>query len=224
MKRFFIAGTGTGIGKTLVTTALVWQLRQQEKRVTALKPVISGFEPNDPESDTSLILQSLGVDPQSLDSVSPWRFTAPLAPNLAAAREGKKLDMHEIAGFCRDHEKPETDILLVEGAGGVMSPLSDHHTMLDWIETLGWPVILVAGSYLGSISHTLTAAEALKGRSAALHTVVVSESSPSEVAIADTVDSLVKFLHMDIPVVTLPRLPAKQERWKQSPPISWICT
>jgi dethiobiotin synthetase len=226
MNRFFVTASGTEIGKTLVMTTLCWQLRQQGKRVTALKPVISGFDPKDSESDTMLILQSCGIEPkpQLLDAVSPWRFRAPLAPNHAAAREGKKLDLKEIVTFCRDHEKLETDIVLAEGAGGVMSPLTDTYTMLDWIDELRWPVILVAGNYLGSISHTLTAAETLKSRGAGLHAVVVCEAATGPVAINDTVDTLAKFLHMDIPVVKLPRLSVTQERWKQAPLISWICT
>lgn len=226
MSRYFITSTGTDIGKTLVTTALCWQLTQQGKSVTALKPVISGFKQNDPSSDTALILQSCGLpaEPQMMNTISPWQFSAPLAPALAAAREKKKLIFGDVVTFCREHESLNADVLLVEGAGGVMSPLTHSHTMLDLMQSLGWPAILVTGSYLGSISHTLTAVEALRVRGIALHALIISESEHVSVSIEDTASLLEGFLPAEIPVVKLPRLGVKPQMWKHVPLISWICT
>jgi len=147
MQPFFITSTGTNIGKTLVTTALVWQLRQAGKMVTALKPVISGYDPNDAQSDSALILQSYGLTPAHdlAASISPWRYTIPLAPNMAAAKEGKPVEFEKLVAFCREHMALASDIVLVEGVGGVMVPLDNAHTVLDWMVALGWPVILVGG-------------------------------------------------------------------------------
>jgi dethiobiotin synthetase len=177
MDSFFITSIGTGIGKTLVTTALCSQLRQQGKKVTALKPIVSGFTYDDPESDPALILQSCGLMPTKalIDTISPWRFAAPIAPNMAALSEGKTIDLDKVIAYCRDHTNLKSDAVLLEGAGGVMAPISDQYTMLDWMEGLQWPVILVAGSYLGSLSHTLTAVEALRGRGVPVRALVISE-------------------------------------------------
>lgn len=222
---FFITATGTGIGKTLVTTALCWQLTQQGKAVTALKPVVSGFNPDDEESDTALILKSRGLHPTPamINTISPWRFAAPLAPNLAAAKEGRSLAFEDVENFCREHAALKSDIVLVEGAGGVMAPLNDTHTMLDLMRELAWPVIVVTGSYLGAISHTLTAMEALMARKLPVRALVMSESEGSAVPLDDTVAALSPFVPADIPLVKLPRLRVKNEAWKHVANISWIC-
>lgn len=222
---FFITGTGTCIGKTLVTTALCAQLRQQGKTVTALKPVVTGFNSEDAASDTALILQSCGLTPTPamINTVSPWRFKAPLAPNLAAAKEGRSIAFDEVAAFCREHAALESDIVLIEGAGGVMAPLNDTHTALDLMQELAWPVILATASYLGAISHTLTAMEALHARRLPIRALVMSESDASAVTLDDTVAALSPFVPADIPLVKLPRLRVKSELWKHAPPISWIC-
>lgn len=224
MQSFFITAPGTGIGKTLVTTALCWQLRQQGKTVTALKPVITGYDASDPENDTALILKSCGLapTPQLMETVSPWRFSAPLAPGMAAAREGKTIDIEALTGFCREHAGLQSDVVLVEGAGGVMAPLSDAHTALDWIEALGWPVILVAGSYLGALSHTLTALEALRGRDVAVRAIAVSESAGGSVSLDGTVRALEKFIPATTPIAKLPRLTVRRELWKAAPLVSWM--
>jgi len=223
MQSFFIAAPGTGIGKTVVTTALCWQLRQSGKKLTALKPVISGYDPDDEQNDTALILKSCSITPteEAVEAVSPWRFAAPLAPDMAAAREGKPpVDLEALTAFCRNGGE---DYMLVEGIGGVMTPINDRHTVLDWMAALGWPVILVAGSYLGSISHTLMALEVLRARGLSVKALVVSESE-SSVLLEDTVATLEKFLLAPIPVVKIPRIVAQGDLWKHAPPISGICT
>lgn len=222
---FFITSSGTDVGKTLVTTTLCWQLKQMGKKVTALKPLITGFDPSDRNSDVALILQSCGLTPsrEVMGTIAPWCFSAPLAPSMAAAKEGKSIDLKKVVEFCRDHLLLQSDIVLVEGPGGVMVPIDGQHTVLDWMQQLTWPAILVVGSYLGAISHALTAVEVLRGRKIAIRALVVNESEGSEVSLNDTVDSLVKLVPVDIPVVKLPRLRVKEEIWKHMPNISWIC-
>jgi dethiobiotin synthetase len=202
--RRFITSTGTGIGKTYVTALLCRQLRMAGRTVRALKPVISGFDPADcADSDTALILRALGqaVIPDTIDAVSPWRFHAPLSPDMAAAREGRSLDVAELTAFCRPGQE---DVLLIEGVGGAMVPLSKTETVTDWMLALDIPAIVVAGSYLGTISHTLTTVTAMQGRGVAVTAVVVSESAESPVRLAETVAAIARFIP-DIPVVPLPR-------------------
>ncbi len=222
---FFITSTGTGIGKTLVTTALCWQLREQKKTVTALKPVVSGFDQADSKNDSALILQSCGLTPtpQMMKAISPWQFSAPLAANVAAAREGKTIDFGEVAHFCRDHTALETDVVLVEGAGGVMAPLNDTRTMLDLMQELHWPVVLVAGSYLGSISHTLSALEVLRARLILVRALVISESEDAAMPIEEMAAAISGFVPAEIPVVKLPRMRVEKDQWKYVPTISWMC-
>lgn len=221
MQRFFITGTGTGIGKTLVMTSACWQLSRAGKKVTALKPIISGFDISDMQNDTARILQSLGrrVTAEAIHEISPWRFAAPLSPHMAAAREGKNIALDEVVKFCGQQQG---DAVLAEGAGGVMSPINNHATMLDVMEALSWPVILVAGSYLGALSHTLTALEALRARRITVTAVVVSESEHSAMGLTETKETVEKFVRADVPVILLPRVPNRDEQWKNTPPLDWI--
>jgi len=177
----FVAGAGTEIGKTYVTAALVRRLRETGP-VLALKPLASGVPPlDDPafaDSDTARLLaaQGLPVEAATVDACSPWRFAAPLAPDQAAAREGRQVSLDEIAAWCRTRIATADRPVVVEGVGGLMSPITPEATGLDWIEALALPVILVSGSYLGAISHALTATEVLRLRGSSLRAVVVSES------------------------------------------------
>jgi dethiobiotin synthetase len=222
---FFITGTGTDIGKTLVTTTLCWQLRQNRHHVTALKPVISGFAAEDRESDSALILKSCGLKPtpQTMKAISPWQFAAPFSPHMAARKEKKFIVFEEVVAFCEEHAACESDIVLVEGAGGVMSPLDDTHTVLDWMARLRWPAILVGGSYLGAISHTLTALAALHQRRIPLAALIVSESKGSEVSLEETAQGLSSLVPPTIAIVKLPHARGQKELWKAMPNIGWIC-
>ena len=105
MTTHFITSSGTGIGKTLVTAALAWQLRKLGQSVCAIKPVISGFTPeNATESDSGILLAALGekVTYDAIKLITPWRYSAPLAPDLAASREGRTLNLAEVVEFCRE--------------------------------------------------------------------------------------------------------------------------
>lgn len=218
MKTRFIASSGTGIGKTLVTAALTRQLRQAGQSVRVLKPVISGYTPEThAESDTAILLQSLDrpATPVAIDAVSPWRFAAPLSPDMAAARENRALDLGAIVEFCRSAAAGTEDVLLIEGVGGVMVPLTGTETVLDWMDALAAPALLVVGSYLGTISHTLTAAAALRARGIPLAGIVISESEESPVAVAEIRDAIARFVD-DAPILTIPRL-AGAAPWKDAP-------
>jgi dethiobiotin synthetase len=205
----FIAGTGTDVGKTHVTVALIEALRAAGLALGALKPVVSGFE-NPAGSDPARLLEALGeaLTPQSLDRMSPWRYRAPLAPDHAARLEGRSVSFDAVARLCEDRAGEAGGALLfIESAGGVMSPLSDDHTMLDLAERLGAGVILVAGSYLGTISHTLTAVLALRSRGAPLLAIVISENAPENAAgpdLEETRGAVARFLP-GVPIFLAPR-------------------
>ena len=223
-QKYFVTGSGTGIGKTLVTASLAYQLRAGGKRVSALKPVISGYVEGDMSSDTAQLLQSLGqaVNPLTIAAVSPWKFAAPLAPNMAAAAEGKEIIFSEVVDFCNVSRTSE--ITLIEGAGGMMSPLTKAQTMLDVAVALECPAIVVVGTYLGAISHALTACEVLRAHGVAVQAVVVSESAESATSTEQTALMLKSFLPYAKYIVPLPRVAGGENLWHHTADLTWILT
>ncbi|OYW28243.1 MAG: dethiobiotin synthase [Caulobacter sp. 12-67-6] len=177
MRSLFVAGTGTDIGKTHVACALIRAVRARGLSVDAFKPVVSGFDPADPEaSDPGRLAQAL-EEPDALTRISPRRYRAPLAPNLAARIEGETLRLEDLIADCHNRlARADRDLLLIEGAGGVMSPLTDAATNLDLMVALDLPILLVAGSYLGTVSHILTALEVIRARGLAVSCIVMSET------------------------------------------------
>ncbi|HUO23714.1 MAG TPA: dethiobiotin synthase [Caulobacteraceae bacterium] len=195
MAAFFITGSGTDIGKTYLTAGLLAHWRGQGLSPWALKPVVSGFDEADPAgSDPAILLAALGraVTPKALDALAPFRFRAPLSPDHAAALEGRDLTLAAAVEACRRAMDQAAGPVLIEGAGGVMSPLNAHETMLDLIVAVGAPVVFVAGDYLGAISHALTGLTALKARGAAIAAIVVNESGQGSVGLEQTAASLTR--------------------------------
>jgi dethiobiotin synthetase len=207
MSAIFVTGTGTDIGKTFVTATLVRHLRAAGREASALKPVVSGFDMAAAQtSDPGVLLAAQGkpVNAEEIERISPWRFAAPLAPDMAAAREGRSVDFKELIAFSQRAADSARGTLLIEGVGGVMVPLDARHTVLDWMSALRLPVLMVAGSYLGTISHTLTALHVIALRKLEICAVVVSESANSAVALDDTVTAISRFA-APIDVVGVPR-------------------
>lgn len=223
MRAFFVTASGTEVGKTVVACLLCRQLRAAGRRVRAVKPVITGFDDDAPGgTDTALLLDAQGLDatPGAVAEASPWRFRAALSPDMAARREGRSIDFRRLVDFCRGLRDEAGDVLLIEGLGGVLVPLTDKETVADWIAALAVPALLVTGSYLGTLSHTLTAAEALKARGIHVAAVIVSESADSPVPLAETVETLERFV---TPVLALPRLNDTEE-WRDAPDLTAALT
>ena len=148
----FVTASGTEVGKTFVACGLARAWQSAGWQVAAIKPVMSGFDPERlEESDAGRLLTACGraVTADSVTSVSPWRFEAAISPDMAAARAGVEIDFEALLHFCRRAQAQATDVLIVEAAGGVMAPLTQTRTMLDWAAALGAPVLLVGGTYLG---------------------------------------------------------------------------
>ncbi|MDX2073752.1 MAG: dethiobiotin synthase [Alphaproteobacteria bacterium] len=220
-QKFFITSSGTGVGKTLVTASLAYQLRTKGKTVSVIKPAITGYVDGDMGSDTAFLLQSMGlpVNPATVQTVSPWRFKAPFAPNISAAQEGREVVFDEVMKFC--NQERASEITLIEGVGGVMAPLTDMHTMLDWMQALACPAIVVAGTYLGAISHALTAGEVLRARGIPVQAVVVSESAKSALSLQDTVTELKKFFPSANCIAPLPRVAGEEKLWERTADLTW---
>lgn len=152
----FITGTDTGVGKTYVGAIVARDLRAAGLRVGVYKPAASGCRREEGElvSDDALLLWEAAGRPESLDRVCPQRFEAPLAPHLAAREEGRELDADLLRGGL-DFWTARSDVVLVEGAGGLMSPLGDEEYVADLALDFGFPLIVVAKNALGTINQTL---------------------------------------------------------------------
>jgi dethiobiotin synthetase len=210
MSAVFITATGTDIGKTFVTAGLIRHIRVSGGTIAAVKPIVSGFDPEAwQESDPAVLLAALGrpVVLAEVESISPWRFKAPLSPHLASKCEGRAIVFRDVVEFCRKSIAVDHGMVLVEGIGGIMVPLDDRHTVLDLVSMLRIPAMLVAGSYVGTISHTLTALEVMARRNLDIAAVVVSASERSAASLEDTVAAIAQFADA-IDVIGLPRLPA----------------
>ena len=198
MRQLFVTGAHTDVGKTYVACAMLRAARAKGLSVAALKPAVSGIDEADwTQSDPGRLLAAMGrpLTLVELDAIAPLRFTAPLSPPMAARREGVDLRISTLTDFCRAGLAASTaDLMLVEGAGGVMSPMAEDGTGLDLMAALGLPSVVVGGSYLGAISHTLTAIETLRARGLPIAAVVVSQSGePDAPDFAQTVDSVAAF-------------------------------
>jgi dethiobiotin synthetase len=152
----FITGTGTGVGKTYVAALIGQALCQSGLRVGVYKPAASGCELRDGRlvSPDALSLWEAAGRPSTLEQVCPQMFAAPLAPHLAARTEGRRVDsqlLHSGIQFWRE----TSDVVIVEGAGGLMSPISDNDYNADLAASFGYPLIVVAINELGTINATL---------------------------------------------------------------------
>jgi dethiobiotin synthetase len=171
----FVTGTDTGVGKTYVSAGIAKALKRRCVDVGVMKPAETGCRMRTGRlmpKDALVLMKSARVnDPLSL--VNPYRLRNPLAPSVAAAREGKKIDPDKILkAFNALRERHE--FMIVEGAGGIMVPLCGQYTYLDLAGTMGLPVLIVARPGLGTINHTLLSIAALKGRNIAIAGIVIN--------------------------------------------------
>ena len=208
MTAIFITATGSDVGKTQVVASLIRQFRQMGRSVEAVKPIVSGYDPAQAAaSDTGILISALALPftPESIDRISPWRFRTALPPDLAARQEERTIDIDALVAFCQNAVSERRDILLIEGVGGIMTPLDGHRTTLDVMMALQLPLILVTGTYRGAISHTLTALDSLFRRDMNVLATIVSETPASAIALDDVVSAISRFT---APVIGLPRMRA----------------
>jgi dethiobiotin synthetase len=201
----FITATGTNVGKTQVVASLIRHLRQFGRTVEAIKPIVCGYDTaRAAASDPGTLIAALGLpfSPESIDRISPWRFRAAVSPDLAARYEGRTIDVDGVVAFCQNAIERCRDVLLIEGVGGIMVPLDESRTILDVMMALRLPLILVAGSYRGSLSHTLTALDSLFRRDMNVLATIVNETPDSTEPLDEVVASVGRFTE---PVIGLPR-------------------
>lgn len=153
----FITGTDTEVGKTYVAAMIARRLRESGYAVGVYKPVASGCRDLRGQiiSDDALMLWEAAGRPGTPEEVCPQRFLAPLAPHLAAAKENRRID-RDLLRRGLDPWLARSDVVLVEGVGGLLSPISEEDYVADLAYDLGFPLLIVSRNCLGAINHTLT--------------------------------------------------------------------
>jgi len=182
----FITGTDTEAGKTVVAGGIASSLARRRHRVAVCKPVATGCERRREGlvSEDAEFLAHHANSRFPLDVICPQRFAEPLAPAIAAERAGTRVEWEAIDRAIATMSR-ESDILIVEGVGGVMVPMDSSHLVLDMIKWLGLPTIIVARAGLGTINHTLLTVEALRRAGAGIAGVVINQYPPETPGIAE---------------------------------------
>nr|WP_070959927.1 dethiobiotin synthase [Hyphomonas sp. Mor2] len=216
MSGYFVTAIGTDIGKTYVGAQLLRTARAAGRTVSACKPLMSGFGEDALEaSDAGQLLIAMGrpVTPETVSEICQHRFEPPLAPNVAMRRAGMAQDDDAILSFARASLPSDPDAFhLVEGAGGLMSPVTDQKLHSDFILDLGLPVILVAAGYLGAVSHTLTALDWLRSNRVPITALIVSQPQAEAEDPAHLIGEV--SLWSDVPSVALPYGADGRDIWR----------
>ncbi len=199
---YLIAGIGTEIGKTFFIENFCRFVKSRNQEISAIKPIISGFDAKDQNSDSARILNSLGREfsIKNIDEISPWRFAKPVAPCFAISssveinpnsvlfEKSGEINFEKLVEFCQKHidfAKSKKQFLLIETAGGIMTPITFSQTFLDLSFRLKLPVLLISANYLGAISHTLTAIHAIKSQGLEIAGVFINPHFGAVVDFAD---------------------------------------
>lgn len=207
MSNIFISGTDTGVGKTLISSGLVRLARKRGINCVGIKPVETGCPIKDGmlEPIDGRILWEAGDRSFSLDECAPYRFAMPASPFRAAAMEDSNLRVSDIVEHVLAVSEDAT-MTVVEGAGGLMAPVEDHKMMIDIIEQLRFPTILVARMALGTINHTVLSVEALQKRKIPIKGIVLSVSQEFSGPEEEYTPGDLARIVPDIPIVKFPFL------------------
>ena len=187
----FIAGTDTGIGKTHVSVALLHALRAAGWRAVGMKPVASGCErtPDGLRNADALALQAASNPMPDYADVNPFAFIAPVSPHLAAAAEGRRVELTPIRA-AHARLAAQADLVVVEGVGGWLAPLADDLLADALPRALDLPVILVVGLRLGCLNHTLLSARAIVADGARLLGWIANPVDPEMALAAENLATL----------------------------------
>ncbi len=170
-KGIFVTGTDTGVGKTVVTAAIAWNLTQAGKRVALMKPVQTGTIVSGP-TDIEFVQKVLGAD-YSLDVSCPYMFSDPVAPLVASMLVGERIDIKKIKDSY-SRLSSDNDFVIVEGAGGLLVPILEDYFMSDLALDLDLPVLIVTRPNLGTLNHTFLTLESAKKRGLDVAGIVIS--------------------------------------------------
>ena len=204
--KFFITGTDTGSGKTLVTAALTLAIKKKGIAVIALKPVAAGgkFINQQLQNTDALILMEAMDNQLPYENINPIIFEEAIAPHLAAEKLPEELSVGRIQSAC-DLSAYNAETILIEGAGGWLVPLNDNQTFADYVVAESLSVIMVVGMKLGCINHALLTGSAIKHSGAILTGWVANCIDPNMDALQQNIQTLKQ--HLDAPLIgAIPRL------------------
>jgi dethiobiotin synthetase len=190
-KGFFVTGTDTGVGKTLVSASLTRALVARGPRVAVMKPIASGSDPT-PEglrNSDALTLMAAANVPAAYEAVNPYCFLPPVSPHIAAREAGTAVDLALLRSRF-DALASASDRVIVEGAGGWLAPISDTATMAELAAALGLPVLLVVGLRLGCLNHALLTRESLAARGLAFAGWIANAIDPQFERVAENLATL----------------------------------
>lgn len=214
----FVTGTDTGVGKTVATAALALHLVQRGVSVGVMKPIETGLPVDGSSVSDAERLRAAAGCTETLDAVSLYRFPRPLAPLAAARHAGMPIDLARIlAAF--ETVAARHACMLVEGIGGVLTPIGDGVSVRDLIERLGLPAVVLGRATLGGVNQALLTLEALRHRRIAVLGILLNRSPGREGASAETLqeESTVQLVGelSGVPVVApLPYEPLLNQRWE----------
>jgi dethiobiotin synthetase len=206
----FVTGTGTEVGKTVVAAVLARTLAVAGRRVAVFKPAVTGLDEG-VETDHALLRRASGSE-QSDEEIAPYRYGPPASPHLAAALAGEEVDPGRLLKAARA-AAAAADVLVCEGVGGLLVPLSPSYLVRDLAADLGYPMVVVASPGLGTINHTLLTLEAARAAGLQVRAVVLNPwpAKPSEIE-RDNREAIATL--GEVEVRTLPRIDlAAPETW-----------
>tara|TARA_R110001592_G_scaffold6045_1_gene32772 strand:- start:4366 stop:5055 length:690 start_codon:yes stop_codon:yes gene_type:complete len=179
-RHYFISGTDTDVGKTLVACGLLRAAALRGLRTLAIKPVAAGAELTDNglRNEDALMLMAAMTEVLPYQQVNPVLLEPAIAPHIAAEQAGKRITVSQLAGICRGVMMQSADLILIEGAGGWRVPLNRHELLSGLASELQTPVILVVGMRLGCINHALLTAEAIRADGLRLAGWVANQIDP----------------------------------------------
>lgn len=192
-RAWFVTGTDTEVGKTAISCALLQAAGAAGLRTAAVKPVAAGCDAGGRNED-ALQLMAAMTEPLEYQQVNPVALAAAVAPHIAAAREGRQLQVARLAGLCRGVMSGDADVVLIEGAGGWRVPINPRETLADLAVALQLDVILVVGMRLGCINHALLTVEAIHRDGLKLAGWVANEPGPRMSCYQENLDTLCRLL------------------------------
>jgi dethiobiotin synthetase len=204
LRGVFVTGTGTGVGKTVVAAAVCAALSRRGDKVAAFKPVVTGLDEPDGDwpMDHELLARTANAG-QTPEDVAPYRFGPAVSPHLAAELAGERIEPLELARYAREWAE-RSDVLVCEGVGGLLVPLTPGFLVRDMAIELDLPLVVAADPGLGTISHTLMTLEAARAAGLRVAAVVLTpwpdDPGGIELSNRDTIASL-----GDVDIHTLPR-------------------
>ncbi len=199
-QKVFVTGTDTDVGKTLVSVALLQCWRKLGRSTCAYKPISAGCEATKDGLRNQDALQLQAVISEDLDYewVNPIAYADPVAPHLAAARMGQTIDRHDVTAGLARLLALDTDVVLVEGAGGWLLPLDSSATLADWAGEQQMQVILVVGMKLGCLNHALLSMQSIQASGCKVVGWVANQIDPDMAYLSENIETLKAWLNVPL--------------------------